>query len=97
MWPWILWMGIVSVTHSNRCKTGIISDCSLARRFWIGHFSVMYQRLVAGLKLQELTVRFCAMSFCFICILISSPCADQNHVIRVCYAIRVMQSKYGYI
>lgn len=37
-------------------KKVVISDCSFARRFWTGHFSVAYQSSEARLVLQQLTV-----------------------------------------
>lgn len=48
--------------ENSICRTfkpvqkGIIFDCSVARRFWTGRFSVTYQSHVAGLVLQQLTV-----------------------------------------
>lgn len=66
-------MRILSVAHLTTAKKGIIFDCSLARRFWTGRFSVTHQSHVAGLVLQQLTVVFSCHELLFYLLLLIFP------------------------
>lgn len=79
----------------------IIFDCSFARRFWTGRFSVTYQSHVAGLVLQQQTVAFSCHELLFYLttdfIFFFYPSRDQNHCMSTKFVMQLcmIQTKYG--
>ena len=85
------------MAYLNHCKKRIIFDCSHARRFWTGRFSVTYQSRVADLMLQQLAVVFSCHELLFYLttdFFFPPPFfGDRNHCMSTKFSKQLIQSR----